>query len=80
MEINIERVRVDDAADVTMMAGELLNEIMSAIGEQSFNFCLDETIARLNKLLGQGIYVMFVARTGEGYPAGFVSLCESHAL
>ena len=80
MGINVARANRDDAADVAVMVGELLGEIMSAIGEQTFNFSLAETIARLNEFISGGVYVVFMARTDEGYPVGFVSLCESHAL
>jgi GNAT superfamily N-acetyltransferase len=80
MGISIARATKNDTADVAVMAGELLNEIMDATGEQTFNFNLDETIARLNEFLGQEIYVVFIARTGGGHPVGFVALCESHAL
>lgn len=43
----IQRATVNDSHEIAVMVGELLNEIMSAIGVSFFNFSLDETTARL---------------------------------
>lgn len=62
------------------MVGELLAEIMGAIGVQAFNFDLAETVSRLTEFLEHEKYIVFVARTSEGSPAGFIALYESYAL
>lgn len=62
------------------MTGELLDEIMNAIGLQAFRFDLGETIARLTDFLDREKYIVFVAHADGAYPAGFIALYESHAL
>ena len=62
------------------MVGELLAEIMDAIGVQAFNFDLAETISRLTDFLNHEKYFVFVARANDGNPAGFIALYESYAL
>ena len=62
------------------MAGELLAEIMNAIGIQAFNFDLAETTSRLKDFLDHEKYFVFVARIGNTYPVGFIALYESYAL
>ncbi len=62
------------------MVGELLAEIMNAVGIQAFNFNLSETAIRLQDFLEREKYFVFVARGGRGNPAGFVTLYESYAL
>jgi GNAT superfamily N-acetyltransferase len=79
-DITIQSGTTDDANDVAAMVGELLAEIMNAIGDQAFNFDLDETIARLKDFLDREKYFVFVARNNNGNAVGFVALYESHAL
>ena len=62
------------------MVGELLTEIMNAIGIQAFNFDLAETASRLKDFLNCEKYFVFVARRGSGNLAGFIALYESYAL
>ena len=62
------------------MAGELLAEIMNAIGVQAFNFDLAETTSRLQDFLNREKYFVFVVRIESGHPAGFIALYESYAL
>lgn len=62
------------------MVGELLAEIMSAIGEQAFRFDPVATMARLQDFLARETYFVFLARDAGGKPAGFISLFESYAL
>jgi GNAT superfamily N-acetyltransferase len=61
------------------MVGELLAEIMEAIGTQAFNFDLSTTTHRLVDFFDQEKYVVFVACDG-GAPVGFIALYESCAL
>ncbi|MDF9393724.1 MULTISPECIES: GNAT family N-acetyltransferase [Methylococcus] len=78
-DISIHRATAEDTQEIAVMVGELLEEIMDAIGVQVFNFDLDQTKTRLDDLLGREKYFVFVARS-EGKPAGFVALYESYAL
>ena len=79
-DIAIQRATADDAQEVAVMVGELLAEIMNAIGVQAFNFNLEETTARLKDFLDREKYFVFVARNKSGDTIGFVALYESHAL
>jgi len=76
----IQRATVNDAHEIAVMVGELLNEIMSAIGISFFNFSLDETTARLIDFIVREKYYVFVARSRSLSPAGFIALYESYAL
>lgn len=76
----IQKATSNDAREVAVMVGELLAEIMNAIGVQAFNFDLDETTARLTDFLNHEKYFVFVARSGSLSPAGFIALYESYAL
>ena len=78
--ISIQRATINDALEVAVMVGELLNEIMSAIGVQAFNFSLDETTARLKGFIDREKYFVFVAQSENAGPVGFIALYESHAL
>lgn len=76
----IRRATLSDAPEVAAMVGELLDQIMGAIGVQAFHFDLAETTSRLADFLGREKYFVFVAECGQAGLAGFVSLYESHAL
>lgn len=78
-EVHIEQAVTAEAADIATLVGELLREIMDAIGEQTFRFDLDETAERLDRFLKEGKYFVLVAKSPEGM-AGFITLAESHAL
>lgn len=79
-QITIQRATEADAAEVAVMVGELLTEIMRLIGEQAFNFDLRETVAWLRDFLAKQYYVVFVAYDSQRNAVGFVALYESHAL
>jgi len=78
--ITIQRATINDAHEIAVMVGELLNEIMSTIGIQAFNFSLDETMARLKDFIDREKYFVFVAQSENVGPVGFIALYESHAL
>lgn len=78
--ITIHRASTNDAHDIAMMVGELLNEIMSTVGMQAFNFSLEETTARLEDFIEREKYVVFVAQGRHAGPVGFIALYESYAL
>jgi GNAT superfamily N-acetyltransferase len=78
--ITIRRANSSDAPAVAVMVGELLAQIMSAIGAQAFNFDLVETTSRLEDFLGRGKYFVFVAESSKAGLVGFIALYESFAL
>ena len=67
--------------ELSVMVGELLNEIMNTINEKAFNYDQSETERRAKDLIEKEKYWVFLAedRKFESF-VGFVSLCESHAL
>lgn len=77
--MNIRAATIHDVPKLAEMVGELLAEIMAAIGEQAFNFALTATIDRLGAFISQEKYFVFIAVDGDS-PAGFVALYESYAL
>ncbi|MGF1614958.1 MAG: GNAT family N-acetyltransferase [Gammaproteobacteria bacterium] len=76
----IQRAITSDAQEVAVMVGELLVEIMNAIGVQAFHFDLSETTSRLQDFLNRERYFVFIARGGSRNPAGFIALYESYAV
>ena len=78
--ITVQKAGLGDAHEVAVMVGELLNEIMSTIGMQVFDFDLEETAARLRDFIEHEKYFVFVAESTHTGPIGFVALSESHAL
>jgi GNAT superfamily N-acetyltransferase len=76
----IRRAAVSDAPEVAEMVGELLTEIMDAIGVQAFDFDLAETTVRLADFVDREKYFVFVACSESGQPVGFIALYESYAL
>ncbi len=78
--ITIHRATINDAHDVAVMVGELLDEIMSTIGINAFNFSLDETTARLKDFIDREQYFVFVAQSESAGIVGFIALYEAHAL
>lgn len=78
--IDIQRAAAADAADIASLVGELLQEIMTAIGSRVFNFALDETMQRLRDFVDREKYFVFVARDGDGNAIAFVALHECYAL
>lgn len=80
MNITIRRAGAADSRDISLMVGELLNEIMSAVGVQAFNFNVDETNARLKDYIRLEKYFVFLALDATGGAVGFIALSENHAL
>jgi GNAT superfamily N-acetyltransferase len=76
----IQTAGAEDVPEVATMVGELLAEIMQAIGVQAFNFDLGATTSRLQDFIQQGKYFVFVARDSDRHPAGFIAVYESYAL
>jgi len=80
VNITIQRATINDAPEVAVMVGELLNEIMSTIGIHAFNFSLDETMARLKDFIYREKYFVFVAQSENQALVGFIALYENYAL
>ena len=78
--VTIMAATADDAHEIAVMVGELLNEIMDVIRLPSFHFDLRETADRLRDFLIRDKYFIFIALDECGKAAGFLSLYESYAL
>lgn len=78
--ITIKTATPDDSHEIAVMVGELLSEIMNAIGVQAFNFDLEETTDRLRDFINREKYFVFVAHDEGKNAVGFLALYESHAL
>jgi GNAT superfamily N-acetyltransferase len=80
MEFTIQEASTSDAREIAALVGELLAEIMVAIGVQAFNFDLAQTTSRLHDFLNREKYFVFVARSENGDAVGFIALYESISL
>lgn len=79
-KITVHKASPAAAREVAEMVGELLDEIMTAVGVRVFDFDLNETVARLEDFIARDKYFVFVARKAGGDAIGFVTLYECHAL
>lgn len=79
MRIRIVQAGPSDASLIAGLVGELLQEIMAAIGPAAFGFSQIETEARARGWLMDGTYTVLLARDGEA-TLGFLALTESRAL
>lgn len=79
--IQIGPIQETEYKVLSVLIGELLDEIMEKTGINAFNFNREETEARASKLISDGKYWVFVAReiTTKNV-IGFSSLYESFAL
>jgi GNAT superfamily N-acetyltransferase len=81
VNISIRAAGPKDADTIAEMVGELLGEIMQAIGVQAFHFDRSETRERAKKFMERGIYSVFIASdTSKNIDIGLAALYESHAL
>ncbi len=81
MPVRIDPALPEDASAIATMVGELLHEIMAAIGEPVFGFDHNQTAARARAWLTEGRYRVLIARDGMGQePLGFLALYEGYAL
>lgn len=79
--VTTEPARPDDAPVIADMVGELLGEIMAAVGSPVFRFDRSETETRARTWLADGTYTVFLARDGAtGEVLGFLALYQSYAL
>jgi len=80
MQIHIVRAEAAHAAVIAEMVGELLQEIMRAIGSKVFSFDSGDTETRARTWLSNGTYTVFMAYTDRNQAMGFLALYESYAL
>lgn len=77
--IEIQPLEIRHAPPVSVMVGELLEEIMQVIGARAFDFDLAATKSRLADFIQEEIYVGHVAFAAET-SVGFVTAYQSHSL
>ena len=77
---SIKPATAGDAAEIAVLVGELLGEIMAVTRQQVFNFAYPETTSRLSSFLERELYFVFMGRDEHDQPAGFIALTECHAL
>lgn len=81
MNIEILPAGLDDSDLVAGLVGELLSEIMDALGTEEFHFNREEAKARAEDFLRREVYFPFIAwRTEPRQAVGLICLYESHAL
>jgi len=81
MPIRIRRAQPADAPVIAELVGELLQEIMAAIGADVFAFDRAGTESRTKTWLEEQTYAVFLAyEEGSGSVAGFLAMYESRAL
>lgn len=81
MQVRIAQAQAADAPMIAEMVGELLHEIMAAIGSQVFSFDPADTETRARTWLADGTYTVFVAHANDGNEVmGFLAIYESYAL
>lgn len=81
MQIHVAPAKPDDAPVIAEMVGELLGEIIAAIGTQAFGFHQGDTAARAHSWLTRQCYTVLLARAADGGAVlGFLALYESYAL
>ena len=80
MQIRIVRAEPAHAAVIAEMVGELLQEIMTAIGSKVFSFDSGDAETRVRTWLDNGTYTVFVACGDRNEIMGFLAVYESFAL
>ena len=79
MNIEIIKAIKKDSLDLSIMTGELLQEIINKINIKAFNFNQDETRKRAEELISKELYFVFIAKD-KNKSIGFISIYESYAL
>lgn len=79
--ITIERATYDQADEIAVLVGDLLQEIMDRIGIDVFHFDLQETQERLADFITtEKSFVFIASHETTGKIVGFVSVYEGYAL
>ena len=79
MDIEIIEATTKDSSDLSIMTGELLQEIMDKIDMKAFNFNQEQTQKRAEDLISKNLYFVFIAKDNNR-SIGFISMYESYAL
>lgn len=69
----------EDAVQVAILTGELLDEIMNTVDNYLFHFDIEQAKELAYKLMEKNIYQIFIALHKQEI-VGFISLQEHHAL
>lgn len=77
--MEIKLVTSQDCHELSVMTGELLQEIMDKINIKVFKFDKNETEQRARELISANKYFVFAALKDSEY-VGFISVYESYAL
>ena len=78
-DIRISLASKEDATQITVLTGELLNEIMSAVDNYLFLFDIEQAKDMTTELIEKNIYHVFIAFY-KNEIVGFISLQEHYAL
>lgn len=79
--ITIKRATIEHVTQTSVLAGELLQEIMDRIGIDVFHFDLEETKERLADFIKHGKNFVFIAIDSDTNEIiGFVTVYEGYAL
>lgn len=76
----ITKIMPDNYDDLSIMVGELLDEIMALTNSPVFKFDKIKTAQRAKVLIEEDKYWVFIATDNNNNAVGFVSLYESYAL
>jgi len=79
MQIRVQEAEPSDARVVAELVGELLQEIMAAMGTKAFRFSPSETEVRLRTWLTEGSYTVLLAQE-DAAAVAFLTLTEARAL
>jgi len=79
MNIKIIKATEYNSEELSIMTGELLQEIMDKIDIKAFNFNKQETQKRAEDLISKNLYFVFIAKD-KNKSIGFISMYESYAL
>ena len=81
MTFTIKPAGIADAETVALLVGELLNEIMDAMGRKEFAFNQADACQRAENFLRRKVCFAFIARSLTGNDAlGLIVVYASHAL
>ena len=78
-DVHIAIATKEDSAQVAILTGELLSEIMSAVDNSLFHFDIEQAKELAYKFIEKNIYYVFIA-LHKNEIVGFISLQEHHAL
>ncbi len=71
---------IKEANEISKLVGSLLEEIMNAVGEKSFNFDIAETTQRLINAIENENYFVLVAKDNSEAIVGCLTMYKSFAL